>query len=163
MGFIEKESELIGKELFVVPYYGCGWGREDGKAPPPAPIDSLRLEPFDVVVESCIQTSDEIVGIMGRIEGEKHAFANWCTACLRLTGFVNTRSDSAHCLIWLTERKPLVNADRSMAIYEWVRPDLSRLSYCGYGVLAESVAWIQELYGRVLQSRKSFAELNANN
>jgi hypothetical protein len=152
-------SNYVGQRLLVLPYYGYGWSREDAHAPPPKPIDGLGPEPFHVQVEEYFSSGGQLVGAAGLIKEEGHALdRQWCVFCLRESGTYDFKEHPGNYMIWITQAKVRVEPNAERAVYEWVIIDRSLPCLCGYGTVAESKDWINEIYNRTMASRKLFME-----
>ncbi len=152
-------EEYVGRKLFVLPYYGYGWNRQDSGASPPTLIDALGPEPFHVRVEDCFFSTGQFVGAGGAISEQRHPFdRHWCVFCLREVGDFNFTDRAGHYMIWITPSKPTVEPSPEKAIYQWVLFDKSLFCLSGYGMVAESVDYIRETYDKTRASRKLAAE-----
>jgi len=159
MSLEPSSIKLIGHDLFVLPYYGHGWKREDVRAPASTPKDSIGPEPFRINLEQYIYCDEHIVGLQGKIVSANHSLTGCCcVACLRRSGQFNFGSKPGHYMIWITENTPSILPNLEKAIYEWVSPDRARLCIVGYGVVAEGPEHIQELMERTVATRKRVLE-----
>src|SRR3954453_3550189 len=123
MPFEEKCRNLLGQCLVLLPYYGHGWTQEDtkGNAVASLPQDSLGPAPFKLTLEEFIVSQDGLVGGVGRILEPNHAYSGfWTVFCLRHRGQFNFTINPGHCLVWITPRKPQIQADVKKAVYLWV-------------------------------------------
>lgn len=158
MPYEEECAEYLGKRLFVLPYYGHGWGFEDGTLNS-HPADSIGPEPFNLVVTELVYRQSQIVGAIGKVQEPQHKYDGmWAAFCQRLVGDFNFTSAPGQCLIWIGRDKPIAKADSSSAVYYWIEQDATPPKLVGFGVVATSKEWIKELYERTMETRKNKIE-----
>jgi hypothetical protein len=151
----ESCKSYVGRKVFVLPYYGYGWGREDVGAPPPDTLSGLGPLPFLLRVSEFIACGREVVGASGAIEEAQHPLdKQWCCFYLRLTSEHDFTNRPGQYMIWIAERKLSIDARPERARYEWVSFDKSFPCLCGYGAVAESVEWIRNLYDTTMATRR---------
>jgi hypothetical protein len=154
-------NEFLGKTLFILPFYGNGWTRQDLGAPPQTQLDSLGPEPFHIRLDEFIYCNDQIEGISGIIEEQQHNLnGHWCCCLLRSTDDCNFSEHPGHYLVWITKDKFPVNPAPypKKALFEWVEFDKTKFGLCGFGTVAVSVNWVQDLYNRASGSRQRVKE-----
>lgn len=157
MPLLKNSTPPLGGKLFVLPYYGYGWAREDLQAPPLTPLNSLGPEPFYIRADEFVVCNNLVMGVIGVIAEPKHELDCFsCTCLLRDPDDCNFTDKAGHYLIWITKKKPEIDPvphpDR--ALYDWIKPDRSEFILCGYGMVAESVNWINDTYNLAMKSRE---------
>jgi len=154
MPFDSKCSEYIGKRLFVLPYYGHGWGFEDGN-PTSGPADSIGPEPFDLVVSELVYRQSQIVGAIGKMQEPQHKYDGmWVAFCLRFLGDFNFTTAPGHSMIWIGRDRPVAKADSSDAVYHWIELGTASPKLSGYGIVAASKEWVKDVYETTMKTRK---------
>jgi len=160
MPFTETCKRYMGQTLFVLPYYGYGWVREDLEVRILGPLDKLGPEPFHLRVEELIYCDRQLMGVSGIIGEQKHQFDKyWCGCLLRNTDDSDFTDHPGQYMIWIAQKKLSIHPSPypEKALYEWVTFDKSEFCLCGYGAVAESMQWIQDIYDRTMNSRKLVA------
>ena len=150
-------QQILGHGLFVLPYYGYGWGRQDLGAPPKTPLDSLGPEPFYLRADELIYCNEQIMGMSGIIDEAEHELNGyWCCCLLRNPDDCNLTDQAAHYMVWIAKKKlsidPAPYPER--ALFDWVKFDKSEFCLCGFGMVAESVVWVKETYDLAINARK---------
>jgi len=164
MPLTQNCKEHIGRNLLVVPYYGYGWSRQDDGAPPKKPLDKLGPEPFYLRVDEFISCENQLMGMTGIIAEPMHEFnSNWCCCLLRNTDDSDFTAHPGQYMIWIAQKKlqvdPMPYPEKALG--QWIKFDKSEFCLCGFGVVAESVQWIQDIYKRTMDSRKLVAKPQA--
>jgi len=157
MPLTEASKKYMGHVLFALPYYGYGWTRKDLAVGTLGPLDMLGPEPFHLRVQEPVYCERQIMGITGRIEEPGHGLDKyWCACLLRNTDDSDFTTHPGQYLIWITPQELSINPAPypEKALAEWITFDKSEFCLCGYGVVAESVEWMQDIYTRTMNSRK---------
>jgi hypothetical protein len=157
MSLKETSKARVGHSLFVLPYYGYGWVRKDLAVGILGPLDKLGPEPFHLRIEEFLYCEKQIMGITGRIEEPGHGLdKHWCACLLRNTDDSDFTTHPGQYMIWVAEEKLSINPAPypQKALAEWVTFDKSKFCLSGYGAVAESVEWIQELHKQTMDSRR---------
>jgi hypothetical protein len=157
MPLTETCRRYVGRNLFVLPYYGYGWNRQDVAEPPKTLLDTLGPEPFHLRVGEIISDGRDLMALTGTIEETDHQFNDyWCACLLRNTDASDFTAKPGDYMIWIARKAlPIHPAPYpEKALYHWVTFDKSVFCLCGFGTLAESVDWIQDIYKRTMNSRK---------
>jgi hypothetical protein len=157
MPLVLSHRDCVGRKLFVLPYYGYGWHREDAPAPAQTRFDLLGPEPFHLKVDECINCESLTVGISGFIHEPAHKLDGfWCCCLLRHTDDADFTERTSHYMVWIAQKKLSVDPApyHEKALYEWVTPEKSGFCLCGYGTVAESADWIKEIYERTISTRR---------
>jgi hypothetical protein len=160
MPFIDTCKQYVGRSLFVLPYYGHGWNRKDIKAPSKTRLDMLGPLPFWLHVDEFIPCGGQLMGICGAIDEPKHELNGyWCCCLLRNVDGSDFTNYPGEYMVWIAKmRLPISPAPYpEKALYEWVTFDKSEYCLCGYGTVAESLQWIQDIYKRTMDSRELVA------
>jgi hypothetical protein len=160
MPLTETCKEYVGRSLFVLPYYGYGWSRKDSGAPPKARLDKLGPQPFHLPVGEFISCDSQLMGMSGAIDETKHELNGyWCCCLLRNTDDSDFTNHPGKYMIWIAQRRLPVHPAPypKKALYEWVTFDKSQFCLCGFGAVAESEKWIQDIYERTMNSRRLVA------
>jgi hypothetical protein len=121
-------------------------------------MDKLGPEQFHVRVDEFFNCDNQPVGLGGIIMEKEHPFDGYhCVCCLRMVDGYDFTTKPGDYLVWIARTKPCVQPNLQKAIFEWVTIDKSAPYICGYGTVAESVQWIQDIYKRTMDSRKLIA------
>jgi hypothetical protein len=160
MPFIEACKQYVGRSLFVLPYYGYGWKRKDSAAPPKVKLDTLGPLPFHLPVKEFVSCDSQLMGISGTIDEPEHDLNGyWCCCLLRNTDDSDFTEHPGQYMIWIAKKSLPVHPSPypEKALYEWVTFDKSEFCLFGYGAVAESAEWIQDIVKRTMNSRKLVA------
>jgi hypothetical protein len=98
------------------------------------------------------------MGVTGTVDEPAHQFSKyWCACLLRNPDECDFTAQPGHYMVWIAKKKlPMHPAPyREKALYQWVKFDRSEFCLCGFGVVAESVDWIQDIYNRTMISRRT--------
>jgi len=161
MPLTELSKTHVGRALFVLPYYGYGWTRRDLAVKTLGPLDKLGPEPFHLRVKEPVYCENQIMGITGEIEEPGHGLDKyWCVCLIRSTDDSDFTTYPGQYMIWIAREALSINPAPypEKALAEWVTFDKSKFCLCGYGVVAESVQWIQDIYNTTMASRKRAAK-----
>lgn len=159
MPFDVECSEYIGKRMFVLPYYGCGWGYEDG-SPTAGLADSIGPEPFHLVLDTFIYRQGQIVGGIGKIREAQHKYDGmWGAFCLRMLGNYNFTTTPGEFMIWIGRDRPVAKADFSDAVYRWIELGTASPKLSGYGTVAASKEFVKDVYDTAMKTRKNVFKL----
>jgi hypothetical protein len=112
-------------------------------------------------VDEFIFCKQQLMGMAGTINEPHHEFNNyWCCCLLRNTEDSDLTAHPGQYMIWIAKKKlsvhPLPYPEK--ALYEWVTFEKSEFCLCGFGAVAESVQWIQDIYKTTMDSRKLVAD-----
>jgi hypothetical protein len=155
MPLSQRTNEYIGRTLFVMPYYGNGWVRADLGKPPPEPHGSLGPAPFRARVEKMIICNGQLMGAMATIDETGHPFdGHWCCFYLRSTEECDFAGNQGHYMIWIAPKELPLQSAPEKPLYQWVTPDPSTSSLCGYGMVAESKEFMGEFYEITMATRR---------
>jgi hypothetical protein len=154
---IEQTSRrYFGQELFVIPYYGNGWHREDSKPMTWDWEDMIGPESFNLLVEDFLELNKLIIGIRGKVKKEMHPYNGyWCLACLRSPDKFNFEDNPGPYMIWIARNEPQFSPAVEKSVYEYVTPDKSALCLCGYGTIADFPSRVQKYVAMALDNRES--------
>lgn len=161
MPLVSNSKECVGSKLFVLPYYGYGWGRPDLGGGSTSPLESIGPEPFHIRVDEAILCNEAVMGVGGVIDEPTHQFDKyWCACLLRNPDECDFNTRPGDYMIWIAKKQlPIHPAPYPQkALGQWVTFDKSSFCLCGYGRVAESVDWIQDIYERTMNSRRLVKE-----
>jgi hypothetical protein len=147
---------FIGHHLFVVPYYGTGWYREDVKPSIWGWEDMIGPKSFSMLAGDFLEFNDRLIGIRGKIAESRHPYDGyWCLACLRSPDNYNFEDKPGDYMIWIARNEPQFLPAADKALYEYVIFDKSALCLCGYGTIAESPSRVQKYVEMAVSNRMS--------
>jgi len=157
MPLLEACNQVVGQELFVVPYYGHGWSRLDAGSPPETMLDSLGPEPFYIRVQECVYCENAIVGISGLVVcKQKQLSGYWCCCLLRSPEVHDFTAHYGDYLVYIAERKLAIFPEPypKKPLGDWVAVDKTAFCLGGYGTVAESADWMKDVYDRTMKGRE---------
>jgi hypothetical protein len=97
------------------------------------------------------------MGMSGYIAETGHEFERyWCCCLLRNTNLSDFTTSPGQFTIWIAPQKLPVHPAPypQKALFEWVAFKKTEFVLCGYGTVAESVNWIEEIFERTMNSRR---------
>lgn len=161
MPIIATCKNHVGHNLFVLPYYGYGWGRPDLGVSSTSVLESLEPEPFHLHMKEPILCNGDLMGVSGPVREPRHQYDKfWCACLLRRTDECDFTTHPGDYLVYIAkEALPMHPAPYPQkALGQWVVFDKSEFCLCGYATVAESVQWVQDVYQRTMDSRKRVEE-----
>src|SRR5258708_36447006 len=130
MPLAEGCQKYVGRDLFVLPYYGHGW--TDLRTGHSELIDDIGPEPFHMKVKTLVAYEGRFVGATGTIKQPDHPLNRlWCVCLLRTIDEIDFSQKPGDYLIWIAELEPSIAPEASKALYEWVSPNQSGVCLCG--------------------------------
>jgi len=153
-------TDCVGRSLFVLPYYGYGWARQDDSAPPKTPLDSLGPESFDIHADELVNCDEQIMGVNGTIESPGHELNGcWCCCLLRNPDECNFTDCPGHYMVWIANKKlPIQPVPYPKeALFNWVKFEKHEFCLGGFGAVVESVESVQGLYETAMAARRQVA------
>src|SRR5436190_15655169 len=116
----------VGRELFVLPYYGYGRSRMDTSAPPGTILDALGPEPFRFRVDECIYCDQDLMGVSGAVVKSKDILEGfWCCCLLRNPDERNFTTRCGEYIVWIAQSELQIIPEPypRKALGDWVVPD----------------------------------------
>ena len=150
-------KSVLGCNVFVLPYYGYGWGRQDLPDQKKTALESLGPEPFHLHLDEFVYCNEHIMGVSGWIEEREHEFAGyWCCCLLRNPDDCDLTRRAGDYLVWIAKKKLQIDPAPypEKALGEWIKSDKSQFGLCGFGMVAESVEWVKHKYDLAMSARK---------
>ena len=157
MPLITDCQNYLGRDVFVLPYYGYGWGRQDLNAPPKTALESLGPEPFFLRLDELVYCDGEIMGVSGIIDQKEHEYTGfWCCCLLRNPDECDLTEHAGDYLVWIAQKKLSIHPAPypEKALSQWIKFCKSEFCLCGFGMVAESVKWVKAKYDLAMNSRK---------
>jgi hypothetical protein len=152
-------AEFLGKNLFVLPFYGNGWIRENASSEPWKKIEMIGPKSFQLLVQDFLEFDNQLIGVRGIIVQKEHQFDGYhCLACLRMTGEYNVVDKPGHYMIWIARNEVHFSPAAEKAVYEYVIPDKFALCLCGYGTIADSPSRVQRYVEMAENTRRAIED-----
>ena len=150
-------QNFLGRKIFVLPYYGYGWGRQDLNASKKTALESLGPEPFFLRLGELVDCNGQIMGVSGIIDQKEHEYTGfWCCCLLRNPDECDLTEHAGDYQVWIAQKKlPIHPAPYpEKALGQWIQFNPSEFCLCGFGMVAESVKWVKEKFNLAMFSRQ---------
>lgn len=117
----KSSTDYLGKNLFVLPFYGNGWIRENVSSEPWEKIEMIGPKSFQLLVQDFLEFDNQLIGVRGIIVQKEHQYDGYhCLACLRMTGEYNVVDKPGHYMIWIARNEVHFSPAAEKAVYEYV-------------------------------------------